>query len=245
MTTTPLFLDIELAPSKALVWGMFGVYIKPNQVVGDSYVLSWAAKWHGQDEVSYSSLGMTSKKGMLKEIYKLLNEAEVVVTYNGDRFDLKILNQEFMLQGWDPPKPYKSIDLLKTMKKNFRGVFNKLDYWLKKLDLQEKVENRGMSLWIDCMNKDPDAFAEMEEYNIGDVVSLEQLYDRVKPWITNLPNQSAITQSCVCPTCGTSKLQSRGFTLTGHRRFRCENGHWSQSTYIEKAKKFTKLKRLT
>lgn len=240
-----LLLDLELAPNQALVWGMFGVYIKPNQVMGDSYVLSWAAKWHGEEEVTYSSLGMTNKRSMLREIYNLMNEADVIVTYNGDRFDLKILNQEFMLQGWNPPRPYRSIDLLKTMKKNFRGIFNKLDYWLKKLELGQKVENRGMQLWIDCMNKDPDAFLEMEEYNIGDVIELEKLYDRVKPWITNLPNLSVLTRSCVCPVCGTSKLQSRGFTITNHRRYCCENGHWSQSATVERVPKYNKLKSIT
>jgi hypothetical protein len=228
-----LFLDIEISPTLAAVWGLWNQNINITNITGNSEVLSWAAKWHESDEVEYSSLGMTSKKNMLKEVYRLVEEADAVVTYNGDRFDLKILNQEFMMQNWAPPAPFKSVDLLRTMKNRFRGTSNKLDYWLRRLDIGAKVKHRGFQLWLDCMNKVEGAFEEMEEYNIGDVVELEKLYDRVRPWIVGHPNMSVYNQDLVCTHCGSKHIQKRGFAHTAagvYQRFQCNScGGWSRS----------------
>jgi hypothetical protein len=174
---------------------------------------------------------------MMKELYKLMEEADVVITYNGDRFDLPIVNQEFMELGFAPPAPYKSVDLVKTMKRRFRGTSNKLDYWLKKLSLGAKVEHRGFQLWVDCMNGDADAFLEMEEYNIGDVEELEKLYDYVLPWIPNHPNRSLFDGRLVCPACGSNNYQFRGqhHTTAGvYRRCQCKDcGRWFRGTTNE------------
>lgn len=213
---------------------MWGQNIPISSITGNSEVLTWAAAWEGSDEIMYSSRGIATKRRMLQEIYTLLEEADVVVTYNGDKFDLPILNQEFMLQGWTPPAPYKSVDLLKTMKKRFRGTSNKLDYWLKRLGLEAKVTNRGHQLWLDCMNGDKEAFEEMSEYNIGDVVRTEELFQEIRPWIYNFPNMANFNNEFACPHCGGKHLQKRGFyrtnTLT-YQRHRCNDcGAWSRST---------------
>lgn len=221
----------------ALVWGLFKPFITIDKIVGDSYVLSWAAGWHGSDEIMYSSRGFTSRRKMMRKLYDLMEEADAVITFNGERFDLKIVNQEFMELGWPPPAPYKSIDLLKTMKSRFRGTSNKLAYWLKKLDLGAKVEHRGFQLWIDCMHGDKKAFAEMEVYNIGDVEELEKLYDYVLPWIPNHPNRSVLAGDVVCDKCGSSDYQYRGYHTTQagvYRRCQCNKcGNWFRTTTNE------------
>jgi hypothetical protein len=42
----------------------------------------------------------------------LLDSADVVLHFNGRRFDVPHLNREFLLAGLTPPSPYKQIDLL-------------------------------------------------------------------------------------------------------------------------------------
>jgi len=188
---------------------------------------------------------------MLTEVYKLLEEADVVITYNGDRFDLPILNQEFMMLGLPPPAPYASVDLLRTMRRRFRGTSNKLDYWLKRLDVGAKKEHRGPQLWLDCMNGDKDAFLEMEEYNIGDVVELEHLYDRVLPWIPNHPNRAVNHDGIVCPYCESAAIHARGWTQPTkaglrYRRYQCRNlpacGGWFQADKAEPGANPNKVK---
>lgn len=221
-----LLLDIEISPILAAVWGLFKPFIGIQNILGQSEVLCWAAKWHGEEDIHYSARSFTSRRNMIREIHKLLEEADAVVTYNGDNFDLKILNQEFMELGLGPPSPYRSIDLLKTMRRRFRGTSNKLDYWVRKLGLGQKVEHRGAQLWLDCMNGDKEAFEEMITYNIGDVDILEALYDYVLPWIPNHPNYSVHHGTECCTRCGSHSYQSRGtvdLKSGRYQRFRCNS----------------------
>lgn len=237
-----MILDIEISPTLATVWGLWNQNLSIDKIIGNSEVLTWAAAWEGSDEIMYSSRGFASKKSMLKDIYNLLEEADVVVTYNGDRFDLPVLNMEFLLQGWTPPAPYKSVDLLKTMKKRFRGSSNKLDYWLKRLGLDQKSKHRGHQMWLDCMNGDKAAFEEMSQYNRDDVDRTEQLFQKIRPWIVNLPNLATVSEDgFACPACGSKHLHNRGTRTTKthtYERYRCVDcGHWSRATQANKTTK--------
>lgn len=240
---------MEIAPTLATVWSLWNVNVGINQIVGNSYILSWAAKWYGADEVEYSSLHMTSHKNMIKEIYKLVEQADVVVGYNLDSFDMKILNKEFALLGLAPPTPYKTIDLLKVVKKRFRFTSNKLDYVAQMFKLGKKTKHHGHEMWLSCMNKSaPDyheSWALMEEYNCHDVELTEKLYDKIKGWIPNHPNHSAFDNDHVCPNCGGTHLQKRGKSLTTsltYQRWQCKDcGSWSRSKLAEKADRSKQL----
>lgn len=230
-----LLLDIEVSPTLATVWGLFQQNIAINQLIGNSEVLTWVAKWHGEKQLIDGSLNRDGKRRMLRKMHGLLSEADAVVTWNGNGFDLKILNKEFLLQGIKPPPPYKSIDLLKTSRKQFRFTSNKLDYVSQQLGLGTKVKHRGHDLWLDCMNRKPSAFREMLVYNRQDVVLLERIYDRFMPWVQNHPNHSLYTDcgAAVCPNCGGHKLKPRGYAITRtgkYRRFQCaapKCGKWT------------------
>ena len=93
-------------------------------------------------------------------------------------------------------------------------------------------EHEGHELWVKCMNGDKDAWKRMEDYNIQDVVLLEQLYNKLLPWIKNHPNQNLFNESVVCPTCGSNHLQKRGTAISTagvYQRYQCKScGSWSQ-----------------
>lgn len=230
-----LFLDIELSPTLATVWGLWNQNINIDSIIGDSKVLTWAASWEGDDHVMHAS-GIDDHKGMITSIHSLMEEADYVVSYNGDKFDLKILNMEFLEQGLPPPSAYKSIDLLKVVKRNFRFTSNKLDYITGKLGLGNKIKHRGYQLWLDCMDGKRSAYKEMSEYNVQDVIILERLFYKLTPWIKNL-NRSIIQGEYVCPYCGGDHLQSRGTrkTLLGsYSRLQCQDcGGWSTGSKVE------------
>ncbi len=227
------------------MWGLFNNHnISIDNILGNSEVLCWSAKWCGKDEVMFSSKKNGHKKRMLKRIYDMLNEADVVVTYNGNAFDLKILNKEFALQGWGPPSPYKSVDLLATVRKRFRFTSNKLGYVSEVLGVGEKVKNSGTALWLSCMNPKAadyeDSWKLMRDYNIQDTVLLESLYNRIKGWIPSHPNVGAFDNTpLVCPNCGSKHVQRRGLyraTTMTYRRYSCNDcGKWSRERVPEKA----------
>lgn len=229
-----LLLDIETAPNLVHVWGLWQQNVGLPQILEAGYVLCWAAKWYDEPEIMFDSIYHNKPKKMLKHIYDLLNEADVVIHYNGTKFDIPTLNKEFVEYGMLPPAPYKQIDLLRTARGQFRFPSNKLDYIAQALGLGKKLKHRGHELWIACMNNDPEAWHEMEEYNIQDVVLLEKVYDRLKPWIKNHPNRGLYgeNETTCCPTCGGGSLQKRGYAYTAassYQRYLCKTcGTWSR-----------------
>lgn len=249
-----LVLDIEISPVLATVWGLWNVNVGINQIVGNSEVLCWSAKWLGEDTTYFSSVKLTNRKKMLKEIYKLLEDADAVVTYNGKSFDLKILNREFALMSWPRPSPYKNIDMLQVVRTQFRFTSNKLGYIGPQFGLGEKAPHAGHKLWLDCMNPKSEDYAEswkvMEEYNIQDVLLLESLYQRLRGWVPNHPSHSALENDHVCPNCGEyGYLQKRGTAITttlSYQRWQCAKGGmgcgaWSRSKLANKADRSQQL----
>jgi hypothetical protein len=219
-------LDIETSPNTAHVWGLWNQNVSINQLLESSYTLCWAAKWLGESEVMYDSIHQSPPKRMIKRIHALLEQADAVVHYHGTSFDIPTLNKEFILFGYGPPSPYKQIDLLKTVRRRFRFASNKLGYVAERLGLGKKYEHEGHTLWIRCMDGKDDAWQEMEQYNRHDVVLLERLYHKLLPWITNHPNRSVYAEQSICPTCGSTHYQKRGYAVTHagkYQRYQCQD----------------------
>jgi len=231
-----LFLDIETAPNTAHVWGLFKQNVGINQLMDSSYVMCWAAKWKGERGVKFSSVQETSPERMLEEIHSLLDEADAVCHYNGTRFDIPTLNKEFLLHGFAPPSPYRQIDLLKTARSRFRFPSNKLDYVARALGLSGKVSHEGHELWVKCMAGDAAAWRKMKTYNKRDVTLLEEVYEKLLPWIKGHPNLNLYEEGdeLLCPRCASNDIQRRGFAtlISGiYQRFVCNKcGTWSRSS---------------
>ena len=236
-----LLLDIEGAPNLAAVWGIWQQSIALNQLLESSYTLCYAAKWYGESKIMFDSVYKTDRHTMLKSIHSLMDEADAIVHYNGNRFDIPMLNKEFLEAGMPPPSPAKHIDLLQTSRSKFRFVSNKLDYIAQRLGLGKKTEHEGHELWLKVMNNDRKAWKRMEEYNKNDVVLLEAVYDKFKGWIKSHPNHNAYSANLCCTNCGSRKLNKRGFAITATRkyqRYQCmECGAWSKSVKSEKLEK--------
>ena len=237
-----LLLDIETAPNTAHVWGLWDQTVGLNQLLESGYVMCWAAKWLGEREVMFDSVMASKPLAMLKRIHRLLDEADVVVHYNGRSFDIPTLNKEFVQNELTPPAPYRQVDLLQVVKRQFRFPSNKLDYVCQKLKLGRKVKHEGHEMWIKCMARDEAAWAVMARYNKQDVKVLEKLYLRLLPWIPNHPNRALWEDSSdvVCPSCGSKHLQRRGEARTVHcvyARYQCNDcGSWLRGALKEKRK---------
>jgi len=217
--TRILLLDIETAPNKVYAWGLWDQNISINQIVGSGYVLCWAAKWLGSSEMYFGSLQGSTPKKMLGAIHRLLEEADVVIHYNGQRFDIPTLNKEFIKNGFPPPAPYKQLDLLRVCKAAFRFESNKLDYVSQALAIGAKVKHEGFELWVKCMDGDEKAWARMGRYNRNDVTLLEKLYRRLRPWIVRHPNLGVEKDAVACPKCGSEKVQRRGEQVAQIKRY--------------------------
>lgn len=212
MVPKVLLLDIETAPNVAYVWRLYDDFISPDHLVSHSSILCVAAKWLGDKELKFYSVWKDGRDGMLKAVHAMLDDAEIVVHYNGKKFDIPTLNREFLTTGLTPPSPYKHIDLLNVVRAQFKFTSNKLDYVCQRLGLGTKIQHKGMKLWHDCINGDKRAFKVMETYNKQDVKLLEKLYYKVLPWVPRHPNVtlSSGARPDACPRCGGKKFKSKG-----------------------------------
>ena len=244
-----LLLDIETAPNSGYFWGLWQENIGINQIIDSSTILCWACKWLHDDEIKFCSSQKIGHKRMLSKIHHLLSEADVVVTYNGARFDIPVLNKEFLVHGFSPPADYRQVDLLKVARNRFKFASNKLDFVAKFLGVGQKTTNTNFDLWVKCMQKDPDSWKIMKEYNQNDVVILEKVYLRMRPWIKNHPNHGLYDKdpTLVCPNCGSKHYQKRGYSYTKSQkyvRFQCQADGchaWFRSNLAENKRGSSKL----
>ena len=162
----------------------------------------------------------------------MLDDADIVVHFNGKKFDVPIINREFLKHGFYPPSPYKQVDLYQTCKQ-FRFERNSLKSILKELGLENKLENEGFQLWVDCMEGKRDAWKKMREYNQHDVFILEPLYKRILPWISRHP---LVNEGLACTRCGSKNTQRRGIARAitqVYQRYQCQAcGGWFRSNKV-------------
>jgi hypothetical protein len=236
MSMKTLLLDIETAPLKVYAWGLWNINVSINQIVEPGHTLCWAAKWYGEKTVTFRRI---DDPDFLDQIHSMIDEADAVIHFNGTRFDMPTLNNEFLKSGLPRPAPYKQIDLLRVVRKQFRFPSNKLDYVCQYLGLGAKTQHKGMELWTGVMAGNEKDWSVMEKYNKNDVVIMEKLYTKLIPWCDNHPNVGVYVDSDVplCTKCGSKHLQRRGFYHTAtmkYQRFACMTcGSWMRGRVAE------------
>lgn len=235
-----LIIDAELTPNLAYVWKMWGdQYINSSQLLEAAEIMCFAAKWYGETETMYWSTFHDGKEQMIQAAHELIDMADIVIHFNGKRFDIPHFNREFLLAKMAPPSPVKQIDLLQVVKSRFKLPYNTLDYVAQTLGVGGKVQHMGFELWKRCMNNEAEAWELMREYNIGDITITEGVYTQIIPWMTNHPNMNIYEElEDGCPHCGSDKLQRRGQEPTASRvywRFQCMSClGWARATVAEK-----------
>lgn len=159
-----LIIDIETRPTLAYVWRPYKENVSVDQVVDPGGVMSFAAKWYGEPNsktVFYSDFH-DGHDAMLWKAHDLLDEADIVMHFNGRKFDIPHLQREFMENAMLPPAPYKQVDLLEVVKKQARFFMNRLAHVAPQLGLKGKVEHEGFPLWLKCMDGDAAAWKRMK-----------------------------------------------------------------------------------
>ena len=226
-------LDIEAAPAQVVVWDLKANWIAPGNVLKPRRLLCLAYRWYEDSETRFASEWGSSHEEMVQQIWHVLDEADGVITWNGQGYDLPMLNTEFIMAGLGPPSPYASIDLMKTVKQKCRFMSHSLSFVTDQLGIGRKGDPGGMKTWLAVEKGDEKAQERMRVYNELDVELTEMAYRKLRPWISGHPSRGIIDADQGCPTCGGS-LAPRGYayTRTGrYRRFCCNDCKaWSRST---------------
>lgn len=232
--------DVETSASVVYTFSRFKAFVKPDQVIKEPYMLTWAGKFVGNPNIISYKLpdfdeqfkeDHTNDRLLIEAMWKVLDECDIFVAHNA-RYDCGWFNQRCLYWGMNPPSPYKVIDTLRELKQICALPSNSLAASANYFELpNRKLDNAGWSLWQRCMEGDSEAFNEMETYNIGDITTLEDLYLKLRPFMKNHPNVALYqdSQEECCVACGSDKLEvivgkSSYTQLSEFEVLRCECG---------------------
>jgi hypothetical protein len=230
-----LVLDIETAPIRAYVWGIWNQNVSINQIESDWFCLTWAAKWLFDKKVYSGSVTpeeavKQDDRRIIKSLWALLNEADIVIAHNAQKFDIPKINSRFLIHGLNPPLPYQTIDTLLHIRRQFGFTSNKLDYVNQLLNLPRKQDTGGFELWEKCYKGEAKSIKKMLLYNIQDVRILEETYLRIRAWIKPHPSMGLYILDegqSRCPSCGSEKLKQEGKNYhtpaNAYEQLRCDN----------------------
>jgi len=228
-----LLLDIETAPMSVLVWNLHKQRIPPTNVLSDFFIFSWAAKWlfdpaiQGEHLTSKEALNHNDSR-ILSGLWKLMNEADIIIGHSVKSFDIRKINTRFLLNKMPPPASYAVIDTLSVARTVFGFSSNSMEYINIFLGLDRKNEMHFQD-WKDCLVGNKEALEKMAIYNKQDVYILEELYLKVRPWIKSHPNMGLYIESdvAICRNCGNASLTPVGkYTYTecgAFQTYRCDN----------------------
>lgn len=243
-----LLFDIESSPIIGAMWGLFeqnAVWVEQ-----DWKLLSFSYKWLGQKKVHHHSLNEYSgyaknkmdDKKLVADLWKIIDEADIIIGHNGDRFDLRKSNAKFLEHKMPVPSSYKTVDTLKIARKYFYLTSNKLDYLADILGIGRKMQTGGYKLWKSCMEGDEKAWRKMNKYCNMDVKLLEAVYLELRKWHTSHPDINLYTgERGKCKQCQSPKLQKRGFEYLKVKVFQrlvcLDCGTWQRGEESKRDKK--------
>lgn len=240
-----LLLDIETSPLLAYIWSLWDQNTPLVRLESEWCILSFCGKWLGDPRIIYHDNRHRKDKEddtiLLRKLWKLLDEADMVIAHNGKKFDMRKIKARMLLLGLPPFSPVHVIDTMLEVRKNFAMTSNKLEYLTAKLCTERKSSHGkfpGFVLWRECLKGNLEAWQEMEAYNVQDVISMEELYLKIRPWIQGHPNVGNYNDYTpeegqhYCPNCGSDNVIRKGTRNTQvgvYPRYLCNGcGAWSR-----------------
>lgn len=220
------YWDTEWSPAISYTWSGFPKYLPNDFLIEDPRLLCFGFKFEGEETVVVDE--RIGHEAMVRQLWDKLDKTDMLVSYNGQSFDTRKVNSEFMKYGLGPPSPYKEIDLYRQIKKHAQFYSGKLDFVAERIVGERKVDTGGFQLWKDVLANDEEAWGKMRKYQLQDVDLLVTLFEEVRPWI-KMPHPVSDDPTS-CHNCGGTSLQRRGVarTLYGYYpRYQCSDcGKW-------------------
>lgn len=179
-----LIYDIETSYNIVSSWRIgHNITLPHYSIIKERAIICVSYKWLGEDEVHHLVWDRNQcDKSLLEMFIPVLNEADLIVAHNGDRFDIKWIKTRALKHGLSMYVNYPQFDTIKVAKKKFYFNSNKLDYISEFLGFGKKIKTEP-ELWDRViLEKDKQALKEMVEYCDMDVILLEKVYKALVGW---------------------------------------------------------------
>ena len=223
-----LTIDIERLPGQVSVqhrgftidgpvWDLnalkhvIGRRIHADDVIEWPRTICAAARWYGEEDVMFAAeWEVGGYDAFMRQVWSWVDEADILIGHNMAAFDSKHLMSGWAEMGLPAPSPFKVIDTLKIARGSLNMESNTLDSLAKRLGVESKSDKYDVRVAQAAVNGDREAQARIEDYNRGDIIASEALFDRLRPYARNIPHLGMWTDDeMACPSCGHS------MTVTG------------------------------
>lgn len=208
-----LVYDLETSQIPAKVWSTGKTYIRHTQLRGETKIITASYKWLGQDEVTALTWSKShSDEKLMRDLLKAYNSADMVIGFNNDKFDNKLVNTRAAKYGLEVNTLIKSYDVMKQAKKLFRLPSYSMAYMCKFFGVTLKQSHEGIIMWdmIEDGTKEQQAeyLPKMVDYNIGDIISTEELYLAIRKYMGHKVHVGVFKgqDKFTCPNCGTDEV---------------------------------------
>ena len=216
-----LLLDVETLPGEYYLWNPKQEYAQPEMQIKDWSISCWAAKWLFEAEVMGEVVSPKEAENrqdgrILEKIWKLVDEADIVVHHNGVRFDMPVLNTRWITNGYKPPQKYLNVDTYQTARSKFRFSYKRLDELAQKFGIGKKLEMH-FDDWRGCLEGDTASRKEYLEHQLiyckNDIAPLlEDVYLYLLPWMDGHPNMNVFSENDteICRNCASTNISWGG-----------------------------------
>jgi predicted PolB exonuclease-like 3'-5' exonuclease len=182
-----LVYDIETSRAEFKLFWTGKQYVPVGAMKKEPKIISISWKWLGEDNVSYLAWDKNqSDEGMLKTFLKEYNKADMVIGQNNDRFDNRWINARASKFDLEVNTFVRSFDIMKQNKRLFRLPSYSMKFCCEYYGVPQKLEHEGIKMWdmIEDGTKEEQAeyLQKMIDYNIGDIISTEALYYRLRKY---------------------------------------------------------------
>ena len=227
-----LFYDIETSFCKGFFWRPgYNQRIGPEQITEYAKIISIHWKWGNSNKIYNMNWGIDEQcdKKMVEAFVKEMDKADEIVTHNGKRFDTPWIRTRALYHGIPMRHTYNEIDTYKLCGKYLNLPSNSLKTACDYFGLPNKLDPGGLSTWKDVVfKKDRKALKHLLYYGDGDIISLEALFKKLRPYVKPNMHYAVLggEEKFRCPECGNLPYLNKTYTTsqgTIQHHMRCKD----------------------
>ena len=201
-----LFYDIETSKTVFSGWRTGKQFVGAHQIMEHTKIICISWKWESEDKVHNLNWGLKQQcdKKLLEKFIPILESADQSVGHNSDGFDLKWIRSRAMFHDI-PMSPYfNTIDTYKIVKSICKLPSYSLANCCNYFSLEAKRDSGGDATWNGVQfEKSQEALDTMLYYCDGDILSLQALYEKIRPYSKAKMHYAALgmDEKFFCPEC--------------------------------------------
>ena len=210
------------------------------------FVICFGYKWLHEKEahcliIEPEDLQNFDDSQLLQKASAIMSEADILVGHFAAVFDRRFIQGRLLINNLPPIPATKLRDtcLIARSVANFSS--NRLKHLCNILNLKaQKLPNGWPQAWFKIMQGDYRELQKMARYCKGDVVAVEELYLKLRPFDNPHPRIQADRSKC--GICG-SDVEYRGYSYANNKKYRryvCKKcRRWSRETTAIKTEQET------